>query len=132
MSVPTKEDLINFRLSRAKETLSEVEIMMESGHWNGAINRLYYACYYSLSALLLKEDINAKTHGGVRQKFGLHFVATGKISRELGKFYTDLFDMRQTSDYDDYISFDKEILDEVLPLGIKFINEIEALIRAEN
>ena len=64
--------------------------MIESEYWNGAVNRLYYAVYYTVTALLVKDNITAQTHSGVRQMFGLHYIQTGKIKRDLGKFYTDL------------------------------------------
>lgn len=128
MSEPSKDELIFYRISRAKETLNEVEVMIQNCYWNAAINRLYYSCFYSVIAILLKHDIKAQTHSGVRQMFGLHFVHTGKISKELGKFYADLFDKRQTGDYDDFISYDEETLSELLPLGVKLVNEIEILL----
>ena len=58
--------------------------------------------------LLIKHEIKAQTHKGVRQMFGLHFIKTGIINQETGKFYSDIFDMRQTGDYDDLISFSKD------------------------
>ena|SRR6056297_1003633 len=80
-----RADLIAYRLNRATETLSEIEIHVNNGLWNTAINRLYYACYYAASTLLLANDIKASTHSGVRQMLGLHFIKTGNISSELGK-----------------------------------------------
>lgn len=99
MKTPSKDELIQLKISRARQTLSEVEVMIEKKFWNAAINRLYYACFYGVSAILLSQDIKVQTHAGVRKMFGLYFVQTGLISRELGKFYADLFDKRQTGDY---------------------------------
>ncbi|HBX49960.1 MAG TPA: hypothetical protein DEH02_02710 [Bacteroidales bacterium] len=52
-----------------------------------AVNRVYYSCYYAVNALILKHDLKAKTHDGIRQMFGLHFVKTGIISKDLGRFF---------------------------------------------
>jgi uncharacterized protein (UPF0332 family) len=60
-----KSDLINYRLKRATDTLQEINIHLENKLWNTAINRLYYACFYAATALLLDNDINASTHSGV-------------------------------------------------------------------
>ena len=49
----TKEELINYRISRAKDTLDDAQILADKGKWNSAINRLYYAAYYAVIALLL-------------------------------------------------------------------------------
>ena len=42
--------------------------------------------------VLVDKDIHAQTHSGVRQMFGLHFVKSGLIDKESGKFYSDIFD----------------------------------------
>ncbi len=123
-----REDLIAYRLNRATETLSEIEILVNNGLWNTAINRLYYACYYAASALLLANDIKASTHSGVRQMLGLHFVKTGKIPLELGKVFTDLFDKRHASDYDDFISVSREDVEDLLPSAKEFIEKIITLL----
>ena len=60
--------------------------------------------------------------------FGLHFVKSGLIDKESGKFYTDIFDMRQTGDYDDYIDFEMEdVLDMIGPAN-ELISKIEILL----
>jgi uncharacterized protein (UPF0332 family) len=79
-------------------------------------------------ALLADKDIYAQTHSGVRQMFGLHFVKSGLIDKELGKFYTDIFDMRQTGDYDDYIDFKKEDVLDLLGPANELISKIESLL----
>ena len=48
----TKE-LVNYRISRAKETLDDASILAEREKWNSTINRLYYAAYYAVMSLLL-------------------------------------------------------------------------------
>jgi uncharacterized protein (UPF0332 family) len=126
-----KQDLIQYRLSRARETLSEVRDLEKHGHWNGAISRLYYACYYAVSALLLQKDLQPKSHAGVRQLFGLHFVKKGLIAREFGKFYSDLYDLRQSGDYDDYTEFSKETLHDLLPDAEKLLESIENIVTSK-
>ena len=80
------DDLINYRIRRAFETLMEAETMVENEFWNASINRIYYACFYAISGLLLKKGVDASTHKGIRQMFGLHYVQTGLVSKELAKF----------------------------------------------
>jgi uncharacterized protein (UPF0332 family) len=128
MKSSEKEDLIEYRLNKATETLQEIEIHLENGLFNTAINRLYYASYYAVTALLLYDDIKASTHSGVRQMLGLHFIKTGKISSDLGKVFTDLFDKRHASDYDDFISASREDVEDLLPLATEFIEKIKDLL----
>lgn len=119
-----KTELVNYRITRAKETLSEVKFQVENGKWNTAINRLYYA----VIALLAANDINAKTHNGVRQMFGLHFVKAGIISEELADFYTDIFEMRHTGDYDDFITFEEDKVIAMLPPAQLLITRIDSIL----
>jgi len=73
-------------------------------------------------------SIEAKTHAGVRRMLALHFTKTEKLSIEMNKFYTDLFDSRQTSDYADFIYFDRETVEELHKQAIVFIDAIKRLI----
>ena len=59
---------------------------------------------------------------------GLHFIKTGKIDSELGKAFSDLFDKRHSSDYDDFIQVSKEDVEDLLPLASEFIQTIKELI----
>ena len=103
MNQQDREELIGYRITKAKDTLQEVNLHIENELWNTAVNRLYYACYYAVSALLIDKKIKTKSHKGVRQMFGLHYVKPGLIDKNLAKFFTDLYDLRQTWDYDDFI-----------------------------
>ena len=60
----SKKALVAYRMQRAADTLKEAEVMRREGFYNAAINRLYYACYYAVVALLLQNDIQTQTHNG--------------------------------------------------------------------
>jgi uncharacterized protein (UPF0332 family) len=124
----SKVDLIQYRINRASETLREAESLIENKFWNASVNRIYYACYYAVGALLLTKDLDASTHKGLRQLFGLHFVQSGIISKDFGKFFTDIYDKRQTGDYDDFINYDKDTVVNLLSTANIFIQEIKKLL----
>lgn len=128
MNQQEKGELVKYRITKARETLEEVKLHIENELWNTAINRLYYACYYAVIALLLDKGIQPKTHNGVRQMFGLHFIKTGIIDNSLGKFFTDIFDLRQTGDYGDYIEFTREDLIDLIKPANDLILKAEDLI----
>lgn len=119
------EDYINYRIEKAKHTLNEVQTHIENGFYNTAINRMYYACFYAVSALLLKHKIEVSSHAGIRQQFGMHFVKTGIISRDLAKHYTELFEKRNKGDYNDFYDYDEETALSLYPFSKTFIEEIE-------
>ena len=121
-------DLIKYRTSRSLETLKEARIMVDNGFWNAAVNRIYYSCYYAVSALLLIKSIETGSHKGIRQMFGLHFVQTGLVSKEDGRFFSDLYDRRQTGDYDDFVNYDDITVKQLLSHADNFVKRMIKLI----
>ena len=122
------DDYSSYRIQKAKDTIVEVEIHIQNEFWNTAINRMYYACFYAVSALLAKHGIETSSHKGIRQLFGKMFVKTGKFDKNLAKHYTDLFEKRHKGDYNDFFDFDKETVIRLLPISKEFIRVIEDLI----
>ncbi len=122
--------LVSYRTQRAYETMSEARLMIDGGYLNGAINRLYYACYYIVTALLLKNGIYTQTHSGTKQMLGLHFVITGKLSPKTSSIFVTLFEKRQSSDYDDFACYDLETLEKLYPQANEFIDEVVKLINS--
>ena len=122
------EALSRYRQERAHETLAEIPYLREQGYYNTAVNRLYYACYYAAVALLTKHHISAGTHAGVKIMLGLHFVSKGLITKESGRAFSNLFDSRQSGDYDDFVYSTREEVDELLPKAQRFVEEVDALL----
>jgi len=119
-------DLIKYRLHKAWETYKEAIILFEHKSFTGSVNRLYYASYYAVTALLLSENIAVFTHNGVKSQFNLHFVKSEKMSLQMGHLFNELLDKRSTSDYNDLFDFIEEDV-EIYILPVKdFITEIEA------
>ena len=103
---PEEIEYVEHRLSRAQETLEEARLLVESGRLNGAVNRLYYACFYAVTALLYTEGHTSSKHSGVRSLFDLHWMRTERLHGELGRFYRQMFNSRQESDYSDFVRFE--------------------------
>jgi len=121
-------DIVRYRIENAQATLKEVSSHIENAFYNTAVNRLYYACYYAACALLISKGIEVKSHDGVRQQLGLHFVLTNVIPQPLGRFYSRLFSKRSTGDYDDFVNHTKETVDELYPQAKEFIETAEQYI----
>lgn len=109
MTVNNPEDYIKYRFHRAEESFEEAIILAANGKWNAVVNRLYYACFYAVIALLIKNGIETQSHDGTRTQFGLNFIKTGKIDKSQGKLFTKLFDYRQKGDYGDLYDYDEDI-----------------------
>jgi uncharacterized protein (UPF0332 family) len=98
-------DLVLYRITRAHETLDEARILAKAGRWNACVNRMYYACFYAVSALLVRDGLSSSKHAGVRSLFSRQYVKTGKIPKDFARIYNDLFERRQEGDYIDYVVF---------------------------
>ena len=120
--------MVKYRIDRAKETLEEARPMASNQHWNATVNRLYYACFYVIHALLLNEGHAAHTHAGTKAIFHQHFVKSGKVSPDLSRFFDNLFSKRQTGDYGDMHSFDEKTVKPLIPKANQFVQAIEKLI----
>jgi uncharacterized protein (UPF0332 family) len=127
----TKEDLIKYRIARAKDVYDDAQILAEREKWNSTINRLYYAAYYAVMALLLDSDLKPATHNGAKSNFSEYFVKSGKIDKEYGKLYSQLFTWRQKGDYDDFFDFNKDKVFPYFEPVNKLISMIEKMIEEE-
>jgi uncharacterized protein (UPF0332 family) len=64
--------------------------------------------------------------------FGFHFVQTGLVSKEDGRFFSDLYDRRQTVDYDDFVVYDEETVLKLYKQADEFIEKIIGLLNQNN
>ena len=71
---------------------------------------------------MVKDDVSASTHNGVRTEFFRRYIKTEILDREYSSLYTDLMSKRQESDYDDFLEFKQE---DILPL----IEEVEKFLQ---
>ena len=118
---PETAEYVRYRTGQSQEALGAAGLCLEKGHLHSAVNRLYYACFYSVSALLLCEDFQSSKHTGIRSLFDLHWIKPGRLPVEMARFYRDLFKYRHQGDYEDMVSFSR---DEVQA----WFREAEALI----
>ncbi len=84
-----RNEIVKLRLAGARQSMEESKLMSDNEFWNASINRMYYACYYAVSVLLIHNGIEAHTHAGGRQMLGLHFIRTAKLSQKWGNYYSN-------------------------------------------
>lgn len=121
--------IVTYRLERAHETLKEADYNTDGGYYNAAVNRLYYACFYAASALLLSHEIEAGTHNGVKTQLSMYFIRTGRLGIEHGATFSLLFEKRQSSDYSDFAYCDLELVNMLRPRAEAFVEAMSGLIR---
>lgn len=113
LSYEERTAVVQFRIDKSTRTLEEAKGIAALHYWPATANRLYYAAYYAVSALLIANGDSAQTHTGVKGIFGLKFIKTSLVSREMGELYGKLFSLRMTGDYDETYDLQEE---DVLPL----------------
>ena len=128
LNTKNRNIIVNHRFQRAQETLEETKKICEIGLWHSAANRLYYACYYAVTALLIKNGYFAHTHNGVLTLLGKHFVLEGIISKKQNELYRKIFELRQKGDYGDWVIIDEQIMKPLIEPAEQFIKTIEKLI----
>lgn len=94
-----KETLIKYWFEKAHESLESARSEYANGRLSFAVNRIYYACYYALSALLRDRGKIFKRHKGLRSALHRDLVKKGIIEERWGKFFDDVFESRQRGDY---------------------------------
>jgi uncharacterized protein (UPF0332 family) len=50
-------------MERAREALAEAALLLQAGHLHAYVNRLYYACFYAVSAPLVTQGTSTSKHG---------------------------------------------------------------------
>lgn len=127
----TRAAMVDYRLERAHAAIDEADYNAAAGYFNLAINRLYYACFYAASALLLSRHAQAGTHNGTKTQLSMYYVRTGRLSVEHGTTYSLLFEKCQSSDYCDFAYSDVLLVNTLRPRAQAFVDAVERLTREE-
>ena len=121
---PETAELARYRLTRARESLAEARLLLDNDHVRTAVNRVYYACFYAVSALLLAEEHSSPKHSGIRALFDQHWIAPGRLPKNMGRFYRQLLDSRQKGDYADLVTFDRAEVSAWVEEAEKFVGQV--------
>jgi len=102
MPVPenTSRHDIALYIEHAHEMLEVAACNLADGFCGSAVNRTYYAIFYTANALLTTQELVRSKHGAVVAAFRQYFVKPGLIETEYGDIYGRVMDDRHTSDYD--------------------------------
>ena len=120
LSDEERQAIVDYRVERAQRSFEEAKNVMDMKMWSLLANRLYYTLYYISMAILIKDGYGSKTHSGMIALIHQHYVKTGILTTEEGRLIKKLFDLRQESDYDDFVYVDET---EIKP----FVPKVEAL-----
>jgi uncharacterized protein (UPF0332 family) len=117
--------LIAYRLDQAAETLDAARQLSVAGHYRDAANRAYYAMFYCALALLASKGLGASKHSGVLSLFNRHFVKTGEFPLEDGRHLQEAFELRQGSDYREFVQIAQEQVQETIANAEVFLRRAD-------
>lgn len=94
-----RRTIVGLEIEKSRKIFSEIEILRQAGLWDNIANRLYYAAFHAVSALLINDGHPVGTHQGAVVMLHQHYVKTGILPKEGGAFYSQLQTLREKSDY---------------------------------
>ena len=95
-----KQALIQYRLSQAKDSIREAEVLLGGAmSFRSGRIRLYYALFYAVLALLQEKKIGTSKHTGAIALFDREFIKSGLLDKSLSRILHRAFELRQKADY---------------------------------
>jgi len=91
--------VVGLELEKADKFLAQANAVAALGIWDVVANRIFYAAFHAVSALLIHDHIEVRSHKGAGLMFGQKYVIPGIFSAEDGRLYAKLQDLREKSDY---------------------------------
>lgn len=118
--------LIRHRLEQAEDSINEAKLLQKEGmSFRSVMNRLYYAMFYSVLALLQQKGIGTSKHIGAISLFDKEFIKNGAFDKELSKRLHRAFELRQKSDYLEQTEISEQDIEEMFPKAVDFVNTIK-------
>lgn len=125
MNDSTERDLSLYRLNKAKDLLQQADVLLNSGGYDGSINRSYYAIFNAIRALLALVSLDSQRHSGVISHFDRYFIKTRILEKSFSQIVHDAFDIRQVSDYEDFAMPTVEQAQKQLDNATALVQEVE-------
>ena len=124
-----KDIFIKINIEKSDEALRIAELSIGENAIMSAFNRIYYAVFYTVSALAVKNDFTTSKHTKMMGWFNKKFIYENKIfDKELSKIYRNIFLFRQKGDYDTEYPTDIEQAKELLADAKVFIEAVRKVI----
>jgi uncharacterized protein len=119
-------DLIKYRLEEAEDSIKEAEVLLKEGmSMRAVMNRLYYAMFYAVLALLQEKGMGTSKHAGAISLFDREFIKNGVFDEKLSKILHRAFELRQKGDYMEQAEVTKSDVDEMLPEIKEFVRKVK-------
>ena len=124
------KDLIEYRLTQARDSIREADVLTHSGMSRRSVmNRLYYAMFYAVLALLQEKEMGTSKHSGAIALFDREYVKTGLFPKEMSKALHRAFELRQKGDYMEESEVAAEDVTEIRSAAELLVESAKALLQ---
>lgn len=122
--------IVGLEIEKAENIVSQINELEKLSYWDNIANRLYYALFHAVSALLIFDKHNVSTHKGSIVLFGQFYIKTGVFNINDGRLFSQLQTIREKSDYNcAYQTSEDEIKPLIYPT-IELIKRIKFYINS--
>ena len=123
--------LIQYRLELMEEAKSEAHLLLANNKYRGAINRIYYAMFYAISALALSKNTSVSRYSQLIGWFNRNYIKTGILDKKFSWMIQKAFDKRSKGDYEDMIRFSQTDVEELYADMVEFTEQLSKHILSE-
>ena len=123
-----RDILVKREYEKALSFYSQAKANARIDIWDVVANRLYYATFHAVSALLIHDGHKVGTHKGAVLQFGLHYVQKDIFTKEEARFYSQLQSLREKADYTITWTSSKKDLLPLMPIAKGLIEKIGGMV----
>ncbi|HIJ81605.1 MAG TPA: HEPN domain-containing protein [Desulfuromonadales bacterium] len=128
-----RKALIKYRLTQARDSIKEAEVLDQSAMSRRSVmNRLYYAMFYAVLALLQEKEMGTSKHSGAIALFDREYVKTEIFPKEMSKMLHRAFELRQKGDYMEETEVTADDVAEIMPAAERFVKSAEKFLLDSN
>lgn len=86
-------------IKKAQGSIEAARLLKNSGYYDFAVSRAYYAMFYVAEAFLLEDGLSFSKHSAVISAFGKRFAKSVQVLQEFHRYLIEAENSRNTGDY---------------------------------
>jgi uncharacterized protein (UPF0332 family) len=118
-------------LARGRASLQAAQELIKLTLFNDAVSRAYYAAYHHVTALVLSEGLEGRSHSGTAALLGQHFIVNNRLDPSVAKALSRLQQFRGEADYNRFFVFTEASAKEELAIAEKLCADLLEWLNAE-
>lgn len=125
----TKEErrsTIILELEKCDNTFKQVELIFNQQSWDLVADRLYFALYHAVCALLINGHYDVDTSNDAMEGFLRHYVNTGIFSSSDGELCSQVQHLREDAEYSVFVSVELHDVEGLITPTNQLIERIKA------